>query len=174
MGLRERLPARDAVEATPDQGKARRQDETTHSRAAIAAVVFEQLEGLYRRTRNPLHAWSALKLARTVRMPPPAWVLDYLYDVAEKLTISGHVHSPKRIAEALGLATRGGPSKIRQMQTVIRDADVEALVEGFRNLAKADPKGNPDPWDTMGVLTRVAEVLGRSLDRVQAIYYRTR
>jgi hypothetical protein len=145
-------------------------DQTARIKAAIAEAVFEQREDLYQRTHNPLHVWHAYVMARHASVPLPSWVVGYFDHVADVLTAPEGPRSPQAIAEALGLRTKGGPSKARQAKTDERNADIVWRIGSLQDFAKTFPDSDPDLADNLGILQRVAEQYHLSLERVLAIY----
>lgn len=80
-------------------------------------------EALFRRTGNPLYAWSAFRIARAAEAEVPEWVLDYLETSSgyllqyERDLVTGEPYEPlfpfeepdpnRWVAKALGFAASG-------------------------------------------------------------------
>ena len=145
-------------------------------KATIATAFIEQNHGLYLQAANPIHVWRAYDLARRCRVPIPDWVLAYFDTVAKRLAAPMGPRSPKAIADALGLGTKGGRSKTLQAETDQHHLDIIGRIEALNNLAEylsAHPGDLDVDWDLhshRGVLQRVADEFGLSLKGVQAIY----
>jgi hypothetical protein len=146
-------------------------DQTSRFKAAIAAAFMEQSEEGYARSRNPIHLWRLYAVARQTEQPLPRSVLTYLDRVALALTAPDGPTSPQAVAAALGLATKGGPSKTKRAITEGRDLDVVARMRALQDLARRFPGTDPSLQDPMGILDRVAVEYGLSVERVQGIYY---
>src|SRR5262245_33958711 len=84
-----------------------------------AGRLLQGHETVFAETRNPLFAWSALRVARAAGLAVPEWVLQYLETAADKLwraaspdrVQDGHRAPAVIIAEALGM-TRRGPGTV--------------------------------------------------------------
>jgi hypothetical protein len=144
--------------------------QTERFKAAIAAAFIEPQEELYRRTGNPIHLWHAYVLARQGGMPIPDWVLAYIDSVARVLTGPTGPNSPKAIADALGLGTKGGPSKARQAGINQRHLDIVNHILVLLD-APAVHRSRDLDLDRFGIMNRVADAHGLSVERVQQIYY---
>ena len=142
----------------------------TRLKADITAAVFAKREELFRRSGNPVHAWHAYRVARHVAVSPPSWVLDCFDKVAEVLTATGGPRSPQAIAKAVGLKTKGGPSKVQQALTDERDLDIVLRVSTLHGIAKSSLDRDIGLADHLSILQRVAEEYDLSLERVQAIF----
>ena len=145
-------------------------DNSARIKAALATVFIERSQALYLQTGNPIHAWRVYELARHGGVPLPDWVLDYFDKVAKVLTAPPGPTSPKAIADALGLGTKGGPSKALQAQTDQRHLDIVDHIRFLQERATRDDV-DLDLRDELGIMQRVADEYGLSLDRVQALYY---
>jgi len=145
-------------------------DQKARAMAAFANAVFEQRQALYQRTGNPFHVWHAFVSARRMRVSTPPWVLQYFDEVAEALTVAQGSRSPQAIAEALSLATRGGPSKARQAEIDERALDIVGRIWALQNVPKAHRQVDLGIHDHLGILQRVAEEYKLSVDRVRALY----
>jgi hypothetical protein len=87
-------------------------------RAVLASVFLGRRHTLYRQTENPIHMWSAFRIARHLRVEIPAWVLDAL---------DGYARAVLR-GEAPIKWRRGGPSARRQAETDERDLAIVQAV----------------------------------------------
>ncbi len=90
-------------------------DPDDRRRHARGAELLRLHETAYADTDNPLFAWSAWHLARTVGLAVPEWVLRYIDAAADKLWRAANPDRLKEshrapaaiIAEALGMTKRG-------------------------------------------------------------------
>lgn len=90
--------------------------------AAWAEYFLAPLEGLFNMTGNPIHAWTAYRLARQRRFPVPGWVYLYLDGCASQLLKPDGTQSPESVTRALRLDTRkGGSSAARRARTERRN-----------------------------------------------------
>ena len=132
---------------------------------AIVQIFLEHCEACYRMAGNPLHAWSAYRLARVCEVEIPAWVLAVLDEWRER-------------------RRRFQPQLLRKARTDARDwAIIERIFAlqqrptraELEQLARAhglDPRTVADPGDRskLDIDTQVAEEYELSVDRVQAIW----
>ena len=121
-----------------------------------------------KRSGNPIHDWSVYRLSRQGGVPIPEWVLGYFDEVAKVLTAPVGPASPKAIADALGLATKGGRSKAAQPQTDQRHLEIVGHIVFLqdRAAAAADDSEHLDLKDDWGIMQRIADEYGLSLERV--------
>ena len=140
-------------------------------KATLATVFIDRSQALYRHSGNPMHAWRAFDIARHGGIPIPDWVLEYLDPVAKALTAAPGPSTPKAVADALGLGIKGGPSMAQQARTDQRHLDI---VEHILFLQERSDREDADLdlRDTLGIMQRVADEYGLSLERVQALYLR--
>ena len=80
---------------------------------AIFRVRLEMHGRAFKAKGNPLDAWDAVLLARTLGEAPPQWALDYLataaagiYDLRAE-SFAGKVVTPGEIGRALGMVSGG-------------------------------------------------------------------
>ena len=99
--------------------------------AVIAAYHIERRRALYLHTANPIHAWSAYRIARVLKVAVPPWVLDVFDTWAEVLTEGTH-DSKSAIADALKIGKRGGPLVTEQAKSELRDLQMVARIEHLR------------------------------------------
>ena len=135
---------------------------------AMVTVFIERSGVLYFKTKNPIHAWRVYNLARQGGVSVPKFVLEYFDRVAKTLTAEQGPSSPKDIAHALELGTRGGPAKARLAAIDQRDLDIVGdVVSRFDH----GPAGSDDldMKDILGIMQRVADERRLSLERVQAV-----
>jgi hypothetical protein len=125
-------------------------------------LAIERRRRIYVRTRNPIHALEAYRMARAGKIDIPSWILEVFDDWANALCVSPP-KGAKEIAAALGLATKGGPSITAQAKKDARDWWIAERVLG---LLDRDPK--PGMLD---VFNQVAEEFHLSSDRVSQIWY---
>lgn len=93
--------------------------------AALVTIFVEPHGKRYRRTKNPVHLWLAYKVARKLNAPLPPWLLDYFDECAARLTDGDGTRSPKAIAAALGLETKGGgPSALSRAKTELKHSRI--------------------------------------------------
>ena len=101
-------------ELAEEQGFEWQEDHTFACIARADAVAeLEDLENLYAATGNGRCPWRALRIAHDNSLPVPIWVAKYLRDSAIRLdSLQGGKQIATRIAETLGLHTRGGQSSV--------------------------------------------------------------
>ena len=135
-------------------------DNTARFKAAIATAFIGKSQTLYLRTGNPIHLWSVYLLARQGGVPIPDWVLEYLDKAARVLTAPNGPTSPTAVADALGLATKGGPSKTRQAEMDQRDLAIVEHIEVLKDLPTSRRRRDLDLQDDVGIMQRVADDQG--------------
>ena len=91
-----------------------------------AAFTLDEEHRRFTATNNGVFAWEAYRVARAARVPVPGWVLSYLDRCARGLC---GATGTREVADALGLATRGGPPPSKKTQARYRD---DALVDETR------------------------------------------
>jgi len=158
----------------PSGRAASRVDNSARLKAVLATHYMERSYALHLKTANPIHAWRVYELARHGGLPIPHWVLSYFDRVAKALTAPAGPASPKAIADALGLGTKGGPSKAAQARTDQRDLDIVGEIVFLQDRADTAIPGDEklDLRDDLGIMQHVADEHGLSLERVQAVYYK--
>lgn len=130
---------------------------------ALFRSGIERSRGFYARSRNPIHALQAYRMARAAKIDIPGWTLELFDQWAETLCVK----PPKKaqeIAPALGLAPEGGgPSIFSQAEKQARNHWIAVRVLGLREL---DPnRGMQD------IFLQVAEEYEISSERVSGIWY---
>jgi hypothetical protein len=143
-------------------------------RARTASALGEHLlradEDLYRHTGNGMHAWIAYRRARIARAIPPAWVLEYFDACYAALKQPRGTSSPKAIATALHLHTRGGGRPARER--AITEQRYAAIIQHLRHYRReAQRKGRITVQVRDEILYRVAEESKLSYDRVRNIWF---
>ena len=88
-------------------------DETSQKvEQAFVREEVEELRQTWERTGNAAHVWRAYRLLRETWRPVPAWILDYMYDAAGKLSAAS---TPQEVTEALGYkGTHKGNTKAQE------------------------------------------------------------
>ena len=161
--------------------------------AWIAARTIERREVLFRKSKNPIHAWRAYADARALRVQIPDWVLTYFDASAAALATEKH-DSARAIANALGLWTRGGPVVTATAKTDERDLAIverifalqerpthDDMIQLTDKLKKLGVRVNrpqkaelidPGGRSLLEILTQVAEEYDLDVSQVQKIYYK--
>lgn len=130
-------------------------------KVAVVQQFIEKQRRLYTWTQNPIHALHAYRLSRAVKIDVPGWLFELFDQWAETLC----VNPPKgkaKIADALGLGSKGGPSITSQAKTQARDL---AIGERILFLRDRDPKR-----DKLDIFHIVAEEFKLSSERVAGIW----
>jgi hypothetical protein len=141
---------------------------TARLKAAFATLFMERSHALFLKTKNPIHAWRVYELARFGGVPIPTIVLEYFDRVAKVMTAESGPSSPRQIATAIEMGTRGGQSKARLARIDQRDLDIVGDVLFWFD-RPADLNTDDDLKDLLGIMQRVADQRGLSLERVQAV-----
>lgn len=123
---------------------------------------IERRRRLYTRTKNPMHALEAYRMARIVKIEVPSWILELFDHWAGALCVNPP-KGAKAIADALGLGTKGGPSITIQAKNQARDLEIAERV-----LLLHDQYPDRDKLDIFG---QVAEEFSLSSDRLAGIWY---
>jgi len=145
-------------------------DNSAKIKATLATYFLDSSLALYLLSANPIHLWRMYEIARWGGIPIPGEVLSYFDKTAKSLIADPGPSSPKAIAEAVGLGTGGGRSKAHQARTDQRNFDIVRRILSFQERAtNGDAQFGLE--DDLGIMQRVAEENGLSLDRVRAVYY---
>jgi hypothetical protein len=132
-------------------------------RAEQAGWFIESRRILFEKSRNPVHAMNAYRIARVVKIDIPDWVLELFDQWAEVLCVK-RPKGAKAVADALGLGAKGGgPSITHQAETQARDW---WIAERVLVLRESDPKR-----PTQEIVHQVAEEFNLSSERVSGIWY---
>lgn len=146
-----------------DPPKPTPQEQWERFKVALFRSGIERSRRLYARSRNPIHALQAYRMARAAKIDIPGWTLELFDQWAETLCVK----PPKKaqeIAPALGLAPEGGgPSIFSQAEKQARNHWIAVRVLGLREL---DPER-----DTQDIFLQVAEEYELSGQRVARIWY---
>ncbi len=84
--------------------------DTAKLRDWAARYSIDRARILFQKTGNAFHAWEAYRWARLNDRPVPDWVLGYLDGCAKALE-EARPSSAKHVAQAFGMAVKGGSSK---------------------------------------------------------------
>lgn len=101
---------------------------------------IETLRVAFERTGAGSHAWRAWRLARAVRMNPPAWVMNYIDDAAKSIESA---ETAADIAQAFRLMNPKGGDELMPKNADRQRFNDESLLPAYRaavhrmNLAKA-------------------------------------
>lgn len=135
----------------------------TRYRAKRAGEFIESRRVLFERSRNPVHAMDAYRISRIVKIDIPKWVLEVFDQWADVLCVKGP-KGAKKIADALGLGTKGGGSSITsQAHTEARNWLIAERVLMLRE--------DDSNRATLDVFNQVAEEYNLSSERVAGIWY---
>jgi hypothetical protein len=96
-------------------------------KALIAKRYIDRRHALYLKSANPVHAWSAYRMARQLEEPIPGWVLGCFDAWATVLTEETH-ESAKAIADALKIGKKGGATVTKKAASEVRDLEIVADV----------------------------------------------
>jgi hypothetical protein len=131
-------------------------------KVALLRRGIERFRRLYARSRNPIHALQAFRMARAAKIDIPGWILELFDQWAEALCVEPPKEA-KAIADALGLGTKAGPSITAQAQTQARDWWIADRVLVLRD---CDPER-----DMQDIFLEVAEDYKLSGESVSRIWY---
>jgi len=135
----------------------------------ITALVIDNLHRQFLKDKNPLHVWQAYQWSRRPPRPLPDWIAAYfdaaadalLYGtppdtkrsstptLSEMITFSATPPAAKppvglRADKALGLATRGGHSKHRQLANDSRDIGIFSILDARMQTTRDDLPDDED------------------------------
>ncbi len=151
-------------ESKPLDAERQRQLEAwQRSKAKSVKFFIERSRVLYARNRNPIHAFTAYRIARRMKLDIPGWVLE-LFDQWAKALCVERPKGGNAIVAALGLKGSGGGPSITA-QAVIDSRDM-FIAESVAVLIEGDPK--PAMLD---VFNQVADEYSLSSERVASIWY---
>jgi hypothetical protein len=120
---------------------------------------------LFEKTENAFHAWEAYRWARRNKQPVPDWVMAYLDDSAKALE-EAKPSNAKQVAQAFGMAVKGGSSKFT---LALCQSNRLALFQSVMAI-----RGMETDWRDIDIFAHVADEKGVSIDQVEAAYYEFR
>jgi hypothetical protein len=145
-----------------EAGELREREAWRRLKAAAIEDLIEPRRALYLRTKNPVHALNAYRIARSTKIDIPGWILELFDQWAEVLCVK-RPKGEKAIAGALGLIGQGGgPSITSQAETQIRNLRIARRVLELR---ERDPERS-----MQDVFDQVAKEIHLSPERVSAIW----
>lgn len=131
-------------------------------KARLLSHWIENRRRLYKRHHNPIHALEAYRIARAAKIEIPDWILE-LFDRWTAVLCVDSPKGAKAIVDALGLGTKGGPSKTLQAENQARNLKIAQRVF---SLLEDEPKR-----DKLDIFDQMAEEFNLSSERVAAIWY---
>ena len=105
-------------------------------REFLARGDLERETFMYKQTGNPLYVWDARQTCRQGGIQTPEWIENYLDEVTTSLLNvrdSEDGFGPERVADALDLKTRGGPSRFKQYEKSEQRRSAIALIWAMRD-----------------------------------------
>ncbi len=108
------------IQMSPEEWKQQSQEAWQECKTSLFMFAIERRRRLFTWTKNPIHALEAYRSARAGKIDIPSWILEVFDDWAAALCVTPP-KGAKAIADALGLATKGGPSITAQAEKDARD-----------------------------------------------------
>ena len=127
-----------------------------------AGYSVDRARILYEKSGNAFHVWEAYRWSRWNDQPIPDWVLEYLDSVAKTLK-DEKPRNAKEVAQALGMAVKGGSSK--SSLSLSESARLE-LFQAVEILKRLEPS-----WSNEKIFVHIEKTRGVSFEQVRASYY---